>query len=53
MALLDSYYLDYTPLKPYAKPFENDGRRIYKIGINFSSKTRRIDGWKVSAEHDE
>ena len=34
--------------KQYAKPFEHDGRTIYKIGINFSSKTRRIDGWKVN-----
>ena len=33
--------------KQYAKPFEHDGRTIYKIGVNFSSKTRRIDGWKV------
>ena len=34
--------------KQYAKPFEHDGRTIYKIGVNFSSKTRRIDGWKFS-----
>ena len=33
--------------KQYAKPFEHDGRKIYKIGINFSTKTRRIDGWKT------
>ena len=33
--------------KQYAKPFEHDGRKIYKIGINFSTKTRRIDGWKM------
>ena len=32
--------------KQYAKPFEADGRTIYKIGINFSTKTRRIDDWK-------
>jgi hypothetical protein len=31
--------------KQYAKPFEADGRTIYKIGVNFSTKTRRIDGW--------
>ena len=35
--------------KQYAKPFEHDGRTIYKIGVNFSTKTRRIDGWKVVA----
>lgn len=34
--------------KEYAKPFEHDGRHIYKIGINFSTRTRRIDGWKIS-----
>jgi len=33
--------------KQYAKPFEHDGRTIYRIGVNFSSKTRRIDGWKL------
>ena len=34
--------------KQYAKPFENDSRHIYKIGVNFSTKTRRIDGWKIA-----
>ena len=33
--------------KGYAKPFENDGRKIYKIGINFSTEKRTIDDWKV------
>ena len=33
--------------KQYAKPFEHDGRTIYIIGVNFSSKTRRIEGWKA------
>ena len=33
--------------KEYAKPFENDGRTIYKIGVNFSTETRRIDEWKI------
>jgi len=33
--------------KQYAKPFEHDGRTIYKIGVNFSSQTRRIDDWKI------
>ena len=35
-------------VKQYAKPFEHDGRKIFKIGINFSTKTRRMDGWKIS-----
>ena len=34
--------------KQYAKPFENDSRHIYKIGVNFSTKTKRIDGWKIA-----
>ena len=34
--------------KQYAKPFEHDGRTIYKIGVNFSTSTRRIDGWSMT-----
>jgi hypothetical protein len=34
--------------KQYAKPFEQDGRKIYKIGVNFSTKTKCIDGWKIA-----
>ena len=33
--------------KQYAKPFAADPRKLFKIGINFSTKTRRMDGWKV------
>jgi len=33
--------------KQYAKPFEADGRTIYKIGVSFSSETRRIAEWKI------
>ena len=33
--------------KQYAKPFETDSRKLYKIGVNFSTATRRIEGWKV------
>ena len=33
--------------KQYAKPFEQDSRKLYKIGVNFSSTTRRIESWKV------
>jgi hypothetical protein len=35
--------------KQYVKPFEHDGRTLYEIGINFSTSTKRIDGWKVKA----
>ena len=33
--------------KQYAKPYEMDSRKLYKIGVNFSSATRRIEGWKM------
>ena len=29
----------------YAAPFASDGRRVYKIGVNFSSAVRGIDEW--------
>ena len=32
----------------YTLPFAGDGRRLFKIGINFSTATRRIDGWKLA-----
>ncbi len=34
--------------RQYAKPFEHDSRRLYKIGINFSTTTRRMEGWKIA-----
>ena len=33
--------------KQYAKPFVQDPRKLYKIGVNFSSATRCIESWKV------
>ncbi|MBP5495586.1 MAG: PD-(D/E)XK nuclease domain-containing protein, partial [Bacteroidales bacterium] len=33
--------------KQYALPFAQDPRKLYKIGVNFSSETRRIESWKV------
>lgn len=33
--------------KGYADPYRADGRSIVKIGVNFSSKERTIEGWKV------
>ena len=33
--------------KDYALPFESDGRKIYKIGVNFSSEKRNIDSWII------
>ena len=33
--------------KGYAREYEADKRKLYKIGINFSSKTGTIDDWLV------
>jgi hypothetical protein len=33
--------------KGYAEPYRADGRPIVKIGVNFSSKERTIEEWKV------
>jgi hypothetical protein len=33
--------------KGYAKPFSNDPRKIFKIGVSFSTANRRIEEWKV------
>ena len=33
--------------KHYALPFEMDERKLFKIGINFSEKTRNIEKWVV------
>ena len=33
--------------KGYARPFADDPRRVFRIGVNFSTSARRIDGWKV------
>ena len=31
--------------KQYALPFAGDSRKVYKIGVNFSSETRNIERW--------
>ena len=32
----------------YDRPFLAKGKTIFKIGVNFSSKTRCIDSWKLA-----
>ena len=32
----------------YAKPYEADTRKLFKIGVNFSSKERNITDWEVA-----
>ena len=34
--------------KGYAKPFAADSRKLFRIGANFSSTTRRIEEWKIA-----
>ncbi len=34
--------------KGYDKPFLASGKQIIKLGINFSSESRTIDGWKMA-----
>lgn len=34
--------------KHYAQPFEQDERKLFKIGVNFSAKTRNIEKWIVN-----
>ena len=29
--------------KHYARPFETDSRKLFKIGVNFSAETRNIE----------
>ena len=36
--------------KGYALPFAADPRRLFKIGINFSTQTKRFDDWKVVSD---
>ena len=34
--------------KAYAAPFASDPRKLFKIGLNFSSEKRCIDDWKIA-----
>ena len=36
--------------KGYARPFANDPRQLFKIGVNFSTKSKLIDDWKIERE---
>jgi hypothetical protein len=31
----------------YAKPFAMDSRKLYRVGVNFSSEKRCVDGWEI------
>ena len=34
--------------KGYARPFVSDERKLFKIGVSFSTATRQIEDWKVT-----
>ena len=34
--------------KGYAAPFASDGRKLFKIGVNFSTDKKKIDDWKIA-----
>ena len=40
------YQTGYLTIKD-ARPFHADSRKIFKIGVNFSSETRCIESWKI------
>lgn len=33
--------------KGYAEPYLSDKRKLYKVGVNFSSESGTVDGWNV------
>ncbi|MCF2660509.1 PD-(D/E)XK nuclease domain-containing protein, partial [Parabacteroides distasonis] len=33
--------------KGYARPYLTDARKLYQIGVNFSSETGTIEGFKI------
>ena len=34
----------------YARPFQSDKRKLYLIGVNFSSETRTVEKWVVEEQ---
>ena len=33
--------------KGYAMPYAADPRKLFKLGVNFSTKTKRVDEWRI------
>ena len=40
--------LEQIDSKDYALSFIADSRKLYKIGVTFNSKTRKLEGWKAA-----
>ena len=36
--------------KQYAAAFDGDQRKLFKIGLSFSSETRRVSEWKIDIQ---
>ena len=51
ISTLDAYFRGEKEIhdKHYAQPFQSDKRKIFKIGVNFSSRTRTIKKWIVES----
>lgn len=39
--------LDQIERKRYALKYADDGRKVYRIGVSFSSATRTVEEWAV------
>ena len=39
--------LDQINSKAYAIPYQNDGRRVVKVGVKFNADTRVLEGWVI------
>ena len=33
--------------KGYAEPYRKDGRKVFLVGVNFSSDTKGVEEWKI------
>ena len=42
--------LDQINSKDYALPFSVDGRKLFKVGVSFSSETRKVAEWVMGEE---
>ena len=47
ISALQDEEVDSSLLVSVNSAFANDGRRIFRIGVNFSTATRRIEDWKI------
>ena len=41
--------LEQIEAKGYAKPYMADSRKVYMLGVSFSSKTGTVEDWEVKS----